>query len=121
MMEWNFEYHVDLAPPLVFDQWLTAIEELLYKDISEDVMDMFSAHGQTTDELLRMGDRSIWIDENGGLSEILTDALRIAMIELEEDYGSDPTKWQWGDYHQVQFKHPLSSANKYLDRKSTRL
>jgi len=114
MMEWNFEDHVDLPQPLIFDHWLTAIEEILYKDISEDVMDMFSAHGQTTDELLRMGDRSIWIDENGGLSEILTDALRIAMIELEEDYGSDPTKWQWGDYHQVQFKHPLSSANKYL-------
>src|SRR5690625_2367002 len=114
MKEWNFEDHADLPQPLIFDHWLMAIEDILYKDISEDVMEMFSARGQTTDKLLRMGDRSIWIDENGGLTETVYDALRIAMIELGDAYGSDPNKWKWGDYHQVQFKHPLSTANKYL-------
>src|SRR5699024_8263603 len=34
--------------------------------------------------------------------------------ELEETYGANQTAWQWGEYHQVQFKHPLSAANRLL-------
>ena len=112
--EWNFVDDKNLAAPLLFDQWFVQLEEILYTDIDEAVFDLFSGRGQTTDELLRLGNDSIWVAELGTIEHIVYTAFREAIASIEEDFGKDESKWKWGDFHQVQFKHPLSSANKLL-------
>ncbi len=114
MEEWDYTDVVHLPQPLIFDHWFQSIEDLLFADIPEDMMDLFSGKQQTADELLRKGNRSIWIDEKGGLEEVVLQSFQTAIEEIEESFGSNEKKWRWGDFHQVQFKHPLSSANKYL-------
>lgn len=114
LAEWDFEDNVDLAQPLIFDKWMKEIERSLFAKIDEDVMGLFSGSGQSADELLRNGNRSVWIDDVGGLKTLVGDALMVAVLELEDDYGRNLNKWKWGDFHQVQFKHPLGSANKWL-------
>src|SRR5699024_7601892 len=59
--EWNFVDDKNLGAPLLFDQWFVQLEEILYTDIDEAVCDLFSGRGQTTDELLRLGNESIWV------------------------------------------------------------
>lgn len=114
LAEWNYEDKVNLPQPLIFDRWIEKIEATLYADVHEEVMDLFSSRGQTTDTILRLGDDSAWVQEEGTLEQLLTESLGEAVAELEQTYGTNQTVWQWGDYHQVQFRHPLSSAGKFV-------
>lgn len=112
--DWDFTDDAELAQPLIFDRWMQNIETVLYEDISDDVIDLFTAKGQTTDELLRKGDESIWVNKAGGLTALLKQSLEMTIDELTEEYGKNIENWQWGDFHQVQFKHPIAGANKWL-------
>lgn len=113
--KWDFDDKVDAPQPLIFQHWMDEIENLLYKDeIPKNVMSLFGGKAQTTDQLLRKGDDSIWIKENGGLEKVLHVSLQKALKRLEDDYGNDLTAWEWGDYHKVQFHHPLSDINPVL-------
>lgn len=114
LSEWNHEDDASLGAPLVFDHWMKEIEAVLYEEVAEDMMDLFSSKGQTTDELLRNADDSIWIKEKGGITALLKGTLKTTVEKLEDSYGKKQENWKWGDYHQVQFKHPLASANKVL-------
>lgn len=112
--DWDFTDDRDLAQPLIFDRWMNHIDNVLYEEISEDVMDLFSVKGQTTDILLRNGDDSLWITKHGGLEQVLKQSLQTTIAELQDEYGKNLEKWRWGDFHQVEFRHPVGSANKYL-------
>lgn len=111
---WNFSDDANLPQPLIFDRWISEIELILYEEIDEEVMGLFSGKGQTTDELLRLGNKSIWMDDNGGMVKVLHTSLTSTIKHLEHDYGKNPADWKWGDYHQVEFRHPIASANKWL-------
>ena len=91
----------ELAQPLIFHQWMDKIETLIYsKDIPENMMNLFTAKGQTTDELLRQaasGEDPIWIDRAGGLEDLLQTSLSRTIIKLEKDFGENLDDWQWGD------------------------
>lgn len=112
--EWDYTDDIDLAQPLIFDRWMIEIENILFAGLDDEVLSLFSGSGQSVDELLRSGNRSAWVDDAGGLTDLVLDGLRITISELEDTYGKKVDKWAWGDYHQVQFKHPLGSANKWL-------
>lgn len=118
--QWDYQDAVDKAQPLIFHNWMDEIEALLYEGgigIPTDVMELFSGRAQTTDQLLRMaisGEGSIWVEERGGLQELLLTSLSETIDHLVGEYGEDLTAWQWGDYHQVQFYHPLSGIHPVL-------
>lgn len=108
---WNFDDHVSRHEPLIFDAWLTRIESDLYQDIPKEIDTLFSNKAQTTDALLRMGDQSIWINQQDEFSRFLANTLNQTIEELEKKYGTNQTLWQWGEFHKVAFSHPLASAN----------
>lgn len=115
LSDWDYEDKASAAQPLIFHHWFDEIESILYEDaIPEDVMDLFGSRGQTTDEIVRSGNDSIWIQENGGYEDVLHSALKNTIDHLTEEYGDDLSAWKWGNYHQVQFPHPLSSVNPVL-------
>src|SRR5699024_8020058 len=120
LTKWNFDDDVTLPEPLIFDTWITTIETELYEDIPEDVLTLFSGLGQTTDELLRMGDESIWINEQADFATFLAETLNSSITELEKEYGTNQTVWRWGDFHQVEFTHPLAQANFLTEKLFTR-
>ncbi|MFD1017929.1 penicillin acylase family protein [Thalassobacillus hwangdonensis] len=115
---WNFEDKAELAQPLVFHRWLYNLEEEIYgEQIPEEVMEFFHGSGQTTDELLRSyqgGQDSIWVEEAGGISSVIHESFTQTVEDLNEELGGEPDSWKWGDWHQVQFRHPLSSIS-YLE------
>lgn len=112
--KWNYDDNAEAAQPLIFHHWMDEVEALLYDEIPGSVMNLFGNRGQITDELLRSSKDSIWIKENGGLENLLHTSLEKALQQLVEEYGEDMTAWQWGDYHKVQFHHPLSSISPAL-------
>src|SRR5699024_12292874 len=70
---------------------------------------------QSSDLLFLMSDNVSRIKVHGSLTKELHKALTSEVKELEDEDGAKQEKWQCGDYHQVQFRHPLSDANKLLD------
>jgi penicillin amidase len=118
LADWNYEDAAELPQPLLFHQWMFELENLLYEEIPEPMMEMFSARGQVTDEMLRKslnGETSIWMEENGGLMSVLTDSLERALALLGDEFGAPAADWAWGDFHRVDFRHPLSGIHPVLE------
>jgi penicillin G amidase len=115
LKDWDFVDNADEAAPLIFNLLTREIQDVLFEDeIPAETMDLFGGKRQAVDELLRRaveGDPGPWIEEKGGLNVVLENALLRVIGELEESYGSNMEKWEWGDYHQVYFPHPLSSVS----------
>ncbi|AOM81782.1 penicillin acylase family protein [Salisediminibacterium beveridgei] len=111
LMDWDYVDEVSAAAPLIFDRWYDAVEGLLYDVIDEEILELFSARGQTTDTLLREaadGNPGHWIMAHGGLEELMDESFVNAVEHLEDEHGSDVSAWQWGDDNKVYFPHPLS-------------
>jgi len=118
LAEWDYNDGVSDSEPLLFQHWFTEIEALLYAEIPDNMMDLFSGKAQATDQLLRTSfnqdKESSWFTDQGGLHTVLEASLESTVDQLEEEYGVDQTAWEWGDYHQVQFTHPLSNIHPVL-------
>ncbi|SFJ89656.1 penicillin amidase [Halobacillus dabanensis] len=116
MEEWNLEDDRNLPQPLVFHKWMSNIQEELYgEELPDSMRKFFKGSGQTTDELLRMGEDSLWMEKAGGMEAVVTEAYRKTLSEVSEQFGDDPDAWAWGDFHAVEFTHPLSSIG-FLER-----
>lgn len=112
--DWDYLDDTKEAAPLIFNLWIKEIQDVLFEDeISEETLDLFGGRWQAIDELIRRavaGNPGPWIEENGGLTKVLETALARALDDLEESYGANMRKWEWGEFHQVYFPHPLSSV-----------
>ncbi|MFS0673933.1 penicillin acylase family protein [Ornithinibacillus sp. 179-J 7C1 HS] len=119
LSNWDFVDEVDKPQPLIFEHWLMEIQDMLFeKNIPDSMMGLFEGKGQAVDNLLRKaasGEELIWITETGGLENLLATSLETTVTKLSTEYGNDLSAWEWGDYHKVQFYHPLSSASPLLE------
>lgn len=119
LADWDFLAAEDKAQPLIFEHWMMEIQDVIYEDeIPKSMMELFQIQEQAVENLLRnvaSGGESIWIQENGGIETVLKTSLENTLDKLTEEYGDDVSGWQWGDYHQVQFNHPLSSSSPMLE------
>ena len=116
--EWNYFDTVDQSTPLIFHHLMANLKESLFIDeMPEDLYKLMPGKSQILDEMLResyTGETVLWIEKRGGLEKFVTAAFEKTMDDLSDEHGSNVKKWQWGDYHQLTFDHPLGSANKYL-------
>lgn len=120
MKEWDQVDSVDASQPLVFHKLMKQLPVTMFaSDMPADVYEFMPGKPQLTDQFLRnayAGDPSIWVEEYGGVDQWVYDAFEKTMASLKEDYGDKSEKWQWGDFHQLVFPHPLSSASPILER-----
>lgn len=112
--KWDYSDSTDEGAPLIFHFWMEEISNLLFlDDINKDMMKLFDGRAQVVDELLRdaaNGEPGIWITEKGGFQPVLEKSLQNAVDRAEKLQGDDPSEWEWGKLHAVQFSHPLSSV-----------
>lgn len=111
--EWDYVDRKENGQPLVFHQWMTEFANVLFEEhIPEEVDDLFEGKSQIVDQMIRNaveGNAGIWLAEAGGLEEVTFESFQRSVDKAIERQGDKPTKWVWGDYHAVPFKHPLSS------------
>lgn len=48
--------------------------------------------------------------------DLALEALGSALDELEDRFGKNPDRWQWGEVHGLDFAHPFGDANRVLAR-----
>ena len=115
LKKWNHIDSADAAAPMIFNRWMQKIADTLLEDqVPEETLKLFNGKRSAVDQLLRRaleGDPGPWVEEAGGLEKVLNLSLRDTLQELEESQGRDIADWEWGDFHQVRFDHPLSSVS----------
>lgn len=120
MKDWDQVDSADAPQPLIFHKLMKQLPVTMFaSDMPADVYEFMPGKPQLTDQFLRdayNGDPSTWVAEYGGVDQWVFDAFKKTIASLKEDYGDNPEKWQWGDFHQLVFPHPLSSASPILAR-----
>ncbi|WP_272030024.1 penicillin acylase family protein [Oceanobacillus kimchii] len=118
LSDWDFLADKDIPQPLIFEHWMQEIQNTIYRqEIPHAMRNLFSVQSQATENVLRnaaSGEGSQWMEAKGGMEAVLKDSLEDTLEKLTESYGDDLSGWKWGDYHQVQFHHPLSSVSPFL-------
>jgi penicillin amidase len=96
--KWNFVDEVDGSAPLIFNLWMGEIQDVLFEEeIPVETLELFGGKRQTIDELLRRaleGKPGPWIEEHGGLQNVLEVSLQRVLEELEDSYGTNMEKWK---------------------------
>lgn len=116
--KWDMVDAKESGAPLVFHTLMIKLQEVLFKDqMPEDMYGIMYGKFNITDQLLRTaysGEKSIWVEEQGGIDETVYKAFELTVAQLENQFGKNSSKWQWGDYHQLTFDHTLGSASPIL-------
>ncbi|ASV66635.1 penicillin acylase family protein [Cytobacillus sp. FSL W7-1323] len=114
LSKWDYQDHQDLAAPYIFNRWMVEIGEALFEEqIPKETLELFGGKRSAVDQLLRnafAGNPGPWVKDVGGINELLVVSLTETLSQIQEDEGGDMANWNWGDYHQVSFTHPLSSV-----------
>ena len=107
---WNFRLSRDASAPLLFEAWLPllarranaarlsapAAEVVGARADYERVDAFFAAPAGAVSAAFR--------------DSILVGTLADAVADVARRFGTDTTKWRWGDVHVADFRHPLASA-----------
>ncbi|MGE7091367.1 penicillin acylase family protein [Lysinibacillus sp. NPDC048646] len=118
LVNWDMVDAKESSAPLVFHTLMEQLQEVLFKDeMPLDMYNLMAGKYNITDQLLRQayaGEKSTWIEEQGGVDAIVYEALERSIALIENRFGTNVSKWQWGDFHQLTFDHTLGSASPIL-------
>ncbi|WP_260471940.1 penicillin acylase family protein [Bacillus salinus] len=113
LAQWNYVEDVSLPQPLVFGIWMEEYVDYLFEDrFPEDIYKLMEGEDLIVADMIvsaNNGDVSSWMSDKGGLEQVTVETYKIAVARSVEEQGSNPEKWQWGEFHQVYFDHPLSA------------
>lgn len=116
--EWDMTDAKESGAPLVFHTLMVKLQEVLFRDqMPVDMYKLMSGKFNITDQLLRTayaGNKSIWMEEQGGVDTTVYKAFELTVAQLEDQFGQNVSKWQWGNFHQLTFDHTLGSASPIL-------
>ncbi|WP_106588534.1 penicillin acylase family protein [Salsuginibacillus halophilus] len=114
LASWDFYDDRDKAGPAVFHLWRLALIDILFADeMNEDLLELFSGKEGIVDNMIRSaadGEPGAWIAARGGLEGLALESLQKAIDEGRDELGASPSDWEWGDFHQVTFEHPLGAV-----------
>ncbi|WP_369436360.1 penicillin acylase family protein [Lysinibacillus fusiformis] len=115
---WDMVDAKESGAPLVFHTLMEQLQEVLFKDeMPLDMYDLMAGKYNITDQLLRKayaGENSAWIEQQGGVDAAVYEAFEQSIALIENRFGTNASKWQWGGYHQLTFDHTLGSASPLL-------
>jgi penicillin G amidase len=115
LRDWDQVDSVDAAAPLVFHKWIKQLPiVMLKKDMPDDIYKMLPGKGHISDQMLRdgyAGKPGVWVNTYGGIDNWVYDSFEHSIADINELFGSDASKWKWGDFHQLSFPHALSGAS----------
>lgn len=116
--EWEYFDDKNQGAPLVYHFLIENMEKALFEDaMPTDIYKLMPGRSQITDQMLRdayAGNPGVWIAEEGGLDLFVFTAFEKAVGKIEDSVGSNVSKWKWGSYNQLIFKHPLAGASELL-------
>ena len=111
MRGWDGTMARNIPQPLIFIAWLRALDRRLVADeLGELYAQYRGLHTQTIKTILER--ETTWCDDKSTpaqetCNDQVAASLADAMTELSERFGTDFTRWQWGEAHVARFDHPV--------------
>lgn len=120
---WKGEHELASTEPTVFYRFLYHVGELALRDELGEWMHPFFDHACFKRNMARWlrRDASPWWDNRATPAretrvQILTEAFRRAVADLENQLGPDPADWRWERVHTLTHQHPLAMVGPVLAR-----
>lgn len=122
LKNWKGEHNLESSAPIIYYKLIYNILLASMKDEmgEQDLIALIKTFViKRTIPILIRNDKSIWWDNittktKETRSDIFQKALEITVAELEEQFGANPTKWQWQKVHTVTHKHSLGKQGGFL-------
>ena len=105
LKSWDYDMVRDSRTPLVFMAWYReSMIGIFRDDLGPSFDHWFKARGNVMLNVLEGKTGRAWCDDvsttgKEGCADILAAALNRALIDLEQRYGEDRSKWSWGEAH----------------------
>ena len=111
LRSWDYRTTVDSPAAGLFEVWMTKHlgKVAVAKATPEAARGLITVPDiAAVIDLLENPDLSLGSDPRAGRDAVLLESLAAAVNELRQLLGPDPTHWQWGKLHHVQFVHALA-------------
>lgn len=111
LANWDYQDHMDSSAAALFEVfWRNLLAHTFHDDLPEEYWP--DGGGRWYVSVLQLVERpdSAWWDnqmtpEVEDRDDTFRQAFAAAVAELEEEQGSDPERWNWGDLHTVTFRN----------------
>lgn len=114
---WNGSMDTNRPEPLVFNAWMRSVSKQIFVDelgepLMNDYWEQRNVHQPTVNVLQNKDGQGKWcadIRTEAGrkqtCDEVLSLSLDVAVADLEARYGTDMSKWTWGEAHAARSEH----------------
>lgn len=122
---WNFEFDAKSQVPTIYASFLhylikNTFEDELGDDLIKEYVFLANIPYRKIMELLEGSNSSLFDNIHTPnietRDEIIRKSLVDALTSLENKYGKDISKWQWGNIHKVTFKHMFHGIANITDK-----
>jgi len=118
MKDWKGTHEKDEIEPTIYYRWMHAVLKNIFKDdLGEEKYLTFRGTivcENTFPRVLENSDSPWWDDQATdaveSASQIISRSFRIAIDEIVEDRGANPSAWQYGKIHHLTHKHAMGEV-----------
>ena len=122
LAHWPGQMDADAAEALIFHAWMRQLARAMFEDelggaLMKDYFEQRNVHQPMVQALAGVNGQQAWcrdIRQGAAATDcagLLSRSLQSAMAELAAHYGSDMSKWRWGEAHQARAAHrPFSQV-----------
>lgn len=117
LKSWNMRYDIDAAGASVFH---FLMHHILKEGVGDELGGNFIEYTEVPDHwtflkiFINNPSSRFWDDVKTSEKEtrevIITRALRSAVADIQSRLGSSPSRWNWGNIHQLEYVHPVGMA-----------
>jgi penicillin G amidase len=113
LLSWDGTMDRNRAAPLIFSAWYRELAKLLYSDeLGKTFEDYYGFRPLFVSDVLANETKTKWCDDTRTPAEescefVESKAFKEAIVYLSTTYGSDISKWQWGEAHYAHSDHAI--------------
>lgn len=108
---WDRVMRAEASEPLIFAAWYREFTRLIYRD---ELGPLFQSYWGIRPLFIGhvLNERPIWCDDQTTdrvetCEDVASRALDLALDDLADRFGTDPSAWRWGKAHQATMAHPI--------------
>ena len=111
LLGWDSFAHAkgEPAAAIFFALFSSLIENLFTRDLSKDERNLYLQSRHFSVDALRT-----FLQKAENREDIISQGLKDALASLQKKLGSNMKDWEWGDIHQLTYKHGLGRVSRIL-------
>lgn len=120
---WNGDSRANSAGALIYHDFTWRLNRQLFDELPEEDYMNYCRVNASWRSFARFSDlpnHEIWdlksTSEKEQMRHVVQKSFKETVKELTNKFGADVSKWEWGSYHQVEFRHPVGRKGGILKK-----